>query len=75
MFQAIRKPIDTSYEFDEKRSSNSQVTQTRLRIRLVVPPKKERVLIMEGEVTRLVMTGSIDAVSSTLVDGILQNID
>jgi hypothetical protein len=75
MFQAIRKPIDTSYEFDEKRSSNSQVTQTRLRIRLVVPPKKERALIMEGEVTRLVMPGSIDAVSSTLVDGILQNID
>ena len=85
MFQAIRKPSDKPYEFDEKRSSNSQVTQTRLRIRLLVPPKKERALVMEGEVTRLVMPGSIDAVSSSserlimtnsgLVDGILHNID
>ncbi|KAL3761904.1 hypothetical protein ACHAW5_006133 [Stephanodiscus triporus] len=83
MFQAIRKPIGESTEFEEKRSSNS-LTQTRLRIRLLVPPKKERVLVMEGEVTRLVMPGSVDAVSqssdrlimtnSGLVDDILQNI-
>jgi hypothetical protein len=85
MFQAIRKPIDESYEFYEKLSSNSRVTQTRLRIRLLVPPKKERALVMEGEVTRLVVPGSLDAVSSSserlimtnsgLVDGILQNVD
>ncbi|KAL3822786.1 hypothetical protein ACHAXA_005951 [Cyclostephanos tholiformis] len=59
MFQAIRKPHDKS------NSSNSRVTQTRLRIRLLVPPKKERALVMEGEVTRLVIPGSVDAFSSS----------
>jgi hypothetical protein len=30
----------------------------RLRIRLVIPPKKERILVMEGDVTRVCMTPS-----------------
>ncbi|KAL3757861.1 hypothetical protein ACHAWU_002781 [Discostella pseudostelligera] len=82
MFQAIRK----SPSSDDASSTTPPLTQTRLRVRLLVPPEKDRVLIMEGEVTRLVMPGSAEAASSSaqdgwmmssggLLDGMLQNIE
>ncbi|KAL7531679.1 hypothetical protein ACHAXR_004170 [Thalassiosira sp. AJA248-18] len=80
MFQAIRK---TTKQDDT--SLDPPVTQTRLRIRLLVPPGKDRALVMEGEVTRLVMPGAGDATSSPsdgwmmasggMLDGMLQNLD
>ncbi|KAL7432735.1 hypothetical protein ACHAXH_001852, partial [Discostella pseudostelligera] len=84
MFQAIRKSV-SSESSDQSSSTNTPVTQTRLRIRLLVPPEKERALIMEGEVTRLLMPGTAEASSSAqdgwimssggLLDGMLQNIE
>jgi hypothetical protein len=58
------------------------VAQTRLRIQLLIPPEKERCLVMEGEVTRLIMpSGASDdsfdgwkMASGGMLDGMLQNI-
>ena len=76
MFQARRKSAG-----DEE----VPIAQTRLRIRLLVPPEKERALVMEGEVTRMVMPGAGDASSSPsdgwmlasggMLDGMIQNLD
>ncbi|KAL3801019.1 hypothetical protein HJC23_002312 [Cyclotella cryptica] len=60
MFQAVRKS-------GEGGRSDSQVVQTRFRIRLLVPPEKERVLVMEGEVTRLGFGGKDSSFSSAFV--------
>lgn len=38
--------------------NESEDAGIRLRIRLVIPPQKERILVMEGEVTRISMTPS-----------------
>ncbi|KAL9181181.1 hypothetical protein ACHAXT_009986 [Thalassiosira profunda] len=80
MFQAVRRG-GTS----EDGSEAPPVTQTRLRIRLLVPPEKDRALVMEGEVTRLVMPGAGDAASSSfdgwqmasggILEGMAQNLD
>ncbi len=59
MFQAIRKSGASSS------STSTPATQTRLRIRLLVPPEKDRALVMEGEVTRLVMPGTVEEASSS----------
>lgn len=59
MFQAIRKPMDQSS------NETNFIPQTRLRIRVLVPPDKERALVMEGEVTRLVMPMSEDDAGSS----------
>jgi len=78
MFQAVRK--------SSTKSDAPPVTQTRLRIRLLVPPTKEKALVMEGEVTRLVVPGGTsgdDAASSEgwrmasggMLDGMLQNLE
>jgi hypothetical protein len=37
--------------------------RVRLRIRLVIPPKKERILVMEGDVTRMDMTMNVPMAS------------
>jgi len=81
MFQAVRKALNKS----ESDKESPPVTQTRLRIQLLVPPEKDRVLVMEGEVTRLVMPGTGDATPSSsdgwmipsggMLDGMLQNIN
>ena len=47
MFQAVRRSINN----DE--TSDAPITQTRLRIKLIIPPEKTQMLVMEGEVTRL----------------------
>jgi hypothetical protein len=88
MFQATRRKSSVDAYDDDGVVDNSLQTQTRLRIRLLVPPEKERVLVMEGEVTRLVMPGSADISSSSslessklilpaggIVDGMIQSID
>ena len=69
MFQAVRK-LDDDEQIDQ-----SVVTQTRLRIKLLVPPEKEQMLVMEGEVTRVGFGGkvptSLSAFSGTggMLDG------
>jgi hypothetical protein len=89
MFQATRRKSSVDAYNDDGVVDNSLQTQTRLRIRLLVPPEKERALVMEGEVTRLVMPGSADDISSSsslessklilpaggIVDGMIQSID
>lgn len=55
MFQAVRKSNSKSEEDSEMLAP--PITQTRLRIQLLMPPERERVLIMEGEVTRMIMPG------------------
>merc|ERR1719401_108083 len=89
-FQAIRrKETVTNQKSDfvedvSKISASPPVaTQTRLRIRLLVPPQKKRCLVMEGEVTRLVMPGGPSDDSSDgwkiasggFLNGMLQNIN
>jgi hypothetical protein len=79
MFRAIRKSGASSS------SIAPPETQTRLRIRLLVPPEKDRALVMEGEVTRLIMPGTVEDVSSSdqewtmasggVLDGMLQSIE
>lgn len=80
MFQAVRK----SNKSDDGSSVAPPVTQTRLRIRLLVPPEKERVMVLEGEVTRLPGTGDPAAspspdgwtrTSGGVVDSVLQDMD
>jgi len=83
MFQAVRKTSDRNESEDG--SAASPATQTRLRIRLLVPPKKDLALVMEGEVTRLIMPGAGDAATSSsdgwmmagggMLDGMLENLD
>jgi len=83
MFQAIRKS-DNKSESEEESSLAPPAIQTRIRIRLLVPPEKDRALVMEGEVTRLAMWGAGDAASPSddgwmmasggMLDGMLQNI-
>lgn len=84
MFQAIRKSFSSDSVSSGSSPSNPPSTQTRLRIRLLVPPEKVRALVMEGEVTRLVMPGSDGSSSAPdgwmmasggMFDGMLQNID
>eukprot|EP01082_Thalassiosira_pseudonana_P000528 g458.t1 g458 contig10:77218-79590(+) len=55
MFQAVRKASGNDSDTPPK-------AQTRLRIRLVVPPERQRAIVLEGEVTRMVM-GAEDASS------------
>ena len=55
MFQAVRKSKSKSEEDSETLAP--PITQTRLRIQLLIPPERERVLILEGEVTRMIMPG------------------
>lgn len=84
MFQATRKSLNRS-ESGEGSSTATPVTQTRLQLRLLVPPEKDRALVMEGEVTRLVMPGAGDASSSSsegwkmasggMLDGMLETLD
>ena len=80
MFQAIRKSVDSELSS----STSPPITQTRLRIRLLVPPEKDRALIMEGEVNRLVMPGTESSssvqdgwmmASGGIIDGMKQNIE
>ena len=80
MFQAIRKSVDSELSS----STSPPITQTRLRIRLLVPPEKDRALIMEGEVNRLVMPGTESSssvqdgwmmASGGIIDGMMQNIE
>jgi hypothetical protein len=47
---------DSSSHHDEE--EEEEVTSTRLRIELVIPPKKEQLFVMEGEVTRIQMPSS-----------------
>lgn len=76
MFQAVRKSSDADSKEIE---ASPPITQTRLRIKLLIPPEKERFLIMEGEVTRMIMPGGGDVSSSDgwmlpnggLLDGML----
>lgn len=69
MFQAVRK-FD-----DDDESDQSVITQTRLRIKLLVPPQKNQIIVMEGEVTRVSFGGktptSLSAFSGTggMLDG------
>ena len=86
MFQATRRKSSVD-AYDDEIVDDLLQTQTRLRIRLLVPPEKERLLVMEGEVTRLVMPGSADISSSYvessrlilpaggIVDGMIQSIE
>ena len=54
MFQAVRKSTNAE---EDSETLAQPITQTILRIQLLIPPKRERVLIMEGEVTRMIMPG------------------
>lgn len=84
MFQAMRKSVKKSESEDES-SLAPPAVQTRIRIRLLVPPEKDRALVMEGEVTRLSISGVGDAASPSsegwmmasggMLDGMLENID
>lgn len=69
MFQAVRK-------FSESDAPVAPpVPQTRLRLSLLVPPSKERTLVMEGEVNKLDMPKeSVNQWSRTSFDGILEDL-
>ena len=56
MFQA-------EYMGNNDDNNNSGLVQTRLRIRLVIPPEKKRVLVMEGEVRRGVSMSTTKSIS------------
>jgi hypothetical protein len=58
MFQAFRRPDKDDEE------SEAPITRTRLRIKLLIPPEKEQVLVMEGEVTRVGFGGKAPTSSS-----------
>ena len=58
MFQAVRKSKKNIED------NEAPITQTRLRIKLLVPPEKERMLVMEGEVTRVGFGGKVSTSSS-----------
>mmetsp|Transcript_23725 Transcript_23725/g.33288 ORF Transcript_23725/g.33288 Transcript_23725/m.33288 type:complete len:707 (+) Transcript_23725:80-2200(+) len=45
--------------------SPKTMEQTRLRIRLVVPPEKKRILVLEGEVKRLMMPSNLEEARSS----------
>jgi len=45
--------------------SPKTVEQTRMRVRLVVPPEKERILVLEGEVKRLMMPSDLQETRSS----------
>lgn len=87
MFQAVRKST-SQISSEEGYPSAPPMTQTRLRIRLLVPPEKNRALVMEGEVTRLVMPGADGGAATSsspsegwmmasggMLDGMLQNLN
>ncbi|KAL7522920.1 hypothetical protein ACHAWX_007685 [Stephanocyclus meneghinianus] len=63
MFRAVRR----SGNDGEEKTRESKAVQTRLRVRLLVPPEKVRVLVMEGEVTRLGFGGKDASFSSAFV--------
>ena len=67
MFQAIRKVSKSDAPIVPP------VPQTRLRLRLLVPPSKERTIVMEGEVNKLSMPNE-GVGSRTSVDGILEDL-
>ena len=72
MFQAVRK-------FSENDAPiTPPVPQTRLRLSLLVPPSKERTLVMEGEVNKLNMPNegaeSVNQWSRASFDGILEDL-
>lgn len=58
MFQAVRRSND------DDDTSDAPVTQTRLRIKLLIPPEKTQMLVMEGEVTRIGFGGRAPTSSS-----------
>ena len=60
MFQAVRKSSG-----DNNKDDAPLMKQIRMRVRLLVPPEKERALVMEGEVTRMKFPGADDASSSS----------
>jgi len=62
MFQAVRK---STREEGQDAETAPPITQTRLRVRLLVPPEKEKVLVMEGEVTRMKFPGTQDETTSS----------
>jgi hypothetical protein len=57
MFQAVQRSGNDG-------ADEPKITQTRLRIKLLVPPEKERMLVMEGEVTRVGFAGKAPTSSS-----------
>ena len=82
MFQAVRKSASDS---EDSESISPPITQTRLRIKLLIPPEKKLNLVLEGEVTRMPGGGgggggggtdsSFQLANGGILDGMLDNID
>ena len=49
-------------------SSKSPITQTRLRVRLLVPPEKSQTLVIEGEINRLISPNADDTTLASTSD-------
>ena len=60
-FNAVKKS-------NSNESSGPPITQTRLRVRLLVPPEKSQTLVIEGEINRLVSPNADDMTSSSTSD-------
>ncbi|KAL7451519.1 hypothetical protein ACHAWC_003349 [Mediolabrus comicus] len=61
-FNAVKKSNS------DESSSGPPITQTRLRVRLLVPPEKSQTLVIEGEINRLVSPNADDMSSSSTSD-------